>query len=221
MPSEIAPSILSANFGKLDNDISQCLDNGIKYLHVDVMDGSFVPNITIGSAFAKVVANHKPRCIVDTHLMIVKPERHLEDFITAGSDIITVHYEACTHLDRTLFFIKEKGCKAGVAINPSTPVSVLECVLDKVDLVLVMSVNPGFGGQKIITSCIEKVFQLEQIREEKKLSYLIEIDGGVKKDNIAEISKKGADIIVAGSAVFSFGNISENLNSLQTALKEQ
>lgn len=205
---KLAPSILSADFSKLGEQVSLIEKGGADVIHVDVMDGHFVPNISFGAAVMKSL-NGKTNLKYDVHLMIENPDKYIEDFITDNTEYITVHQEACTHLHRTLQHIKSLGIKAGVSINPATPVCMLEDILQDVDMVLVMSVNPGFGGQKFIPVALEKIKKLAQIRSEKGLDFEIEVDGGVTLDNAASISESGADILVAGSAVFGAKNIVE------------
>lgn len=198
---KLAPSILSADFAKLGESVAAIEDGGAALIHVDVMDGHFVPNISFGAAVMKSLNTHTSLSY-DVHLMIENPDNYLEDFMTPKTQYITVHQEACIHLHRTLQHIKSLGAKAGVSINPATPVSMLEDILDDVDLVLVMSVNPGFGGQKFIKNALIKVEKLAQLRAERNLSFEIEVDGGVNLDNARTLADVGADILVAGSAVF-------------------
>lgn len=205
---KLAPSILSADFSKLGEHVSLIEKGGADVIHVDVMDGHFVPNISFGAAVMKSL-NGKTSLKYDVHLMIENPDKYIEDFVTDNTEYITVHQEACTHLHRTLQHIKGLGIKAGVSINPATPVCMLEDILQDVDMVLVMSVNPGFGGQKFIPIALEKIKKLAQIRSEKGLNFEIEVDGGVTLDNATIISEAGADILVAGSAVFGAKDIVE------------
>lgn len=199
---KIAPSILSADFWKLGEDVMMVEKGGADVVHVDVMDGHFVPNITIGPLIVKALKG-RTSLPLDVHLMIKNPGLYLEDFIKAGADYLTVHYEASTHLHREIQVIKQAGVKAGVALNPHTPVSVLEDIIDELDLVLIMSVNPGFGGQKYIPNSAKKLKQIKSLIAEKGLEHIeIEVDGGVKEENIAEIAAAGADILVAGSAIY-------------------
>lgn len=211
---KISPSILSADFARLGEEIRAIDVGGADYIHIDVMDGHFVPNITIGplvvAAVRKVTA--KP---LDVHLMIENPDRYIPDFAQAGADLITVHQEAVPHLHRTIQLIKSLGKKAGVSINPATPVSTLEVILDDLDLVLLMSVNPGFGGQSFIPATLAKIAELRQRIEARGLSVEIEIDGGVKADNIGRIAAAGADVFVAGSAVFSTSDYAQTIALLR------
>jgi ribulose-phosphate 3-epimerase len=198
----IAPSILSADMGNLREDINKIVEGGAKYIHVDVMDGMFVPNISFGFPVLKAV-REMTDAVLDVHLMIADPDRYIEEFAQAGADIICVHAEACTHLHRTIQHIKQLGKKAAVALNPGTPLSVLDYVLEDLDMVLVMSVNPGFGGQKFISSALRKIKDLRKMAEERGLTDLdIEVDGGVCLENLTEVKEAGANIFVAGSAVF-------------------
>lgn len=214
---QLAPSILSANFAQLAEDVA-CIERGkADYIHVDVMDGHFVPNISFGATVMKSLIG-KTKLPFDVHLMIENPDAYLEDFVTPQTEYITVHQEATVHLDRTLAHIKSLGVKAGVAINPATSLTALEWVLDKVDMVLLMSVNPGFGGQKFIPSAMDKVKALAQIREEKNLDFVIEIDGGITLGNAAEVAEAGVDILVAGSAVFGAEDVEERTREFQEVL---
>ena len=212
---KISPSILSADFSRLGEDIQAVDRAGADYIHIDVMDGHFVPNITIGplvvDALRKVT--DKP---LDVHLMIENPDLYIPDFAKAGADIITVHQEAVPHLHRTVQLIKSLGKKAGVSLNPATPVETLDVILDELDLVLIMSVNPGFGGQSFIPSALDKIRALRQRIMQRGLSTELEVDGGVKIDNIGEVVAAGADVLVAGSAVFN----TEDYAATITALRE-
>jgi ribulose-phosphate 3-epimerase len=213
MTIELAPSILSANFAQLAVDAQQALDGGGTVLHVDVMDGHFVPNITIGplvvGSLRKVI-----KVPLDCHLMIENPDLFIPEFVEAGADWISVHEEACVHLDRTLNLISSHNCKPGVVINPATPVESLTEVLDIVHHVLVMSVNPGFGGQKFITNSLNKIAALARMRAERKLHFRIEVDGGVDLDTVGDVVKAGAELLVAGHAVFGHGDIRANTTKL-------
>lgn len=207
---ELAPSILSANFSKLGEDVSSIEKGGADLIHVDVMDGHFVPNISFGAAVMKSL-NGKTELPYDVHLMIENPDKYLEDFVTDKTEYITVHQEACIHLHRTVQHIKGLGIKAGVSINPATSLTMIEEILDDIDLVLIMSVNPGFGGQKFIPSALSKIERLAKIREERGLKFKIEVDGGVTLNNAAQIANAGADILVAGSAVFGADDIANRV----------
>jgi len=198
----VSPSILSADFGCLAAEIKDVLDKGADWIHVDVMDGRFVPNITIGPLVVSAVRKHAPKAFLDVHLMIVEPDKYLVDFREAGSDQITVHAEACTHLHRSIQAIRATGAKPGVSLNPHTPESVLEYVLDDLDLVLVMTVNPGFGGQSLIESQFGKISRIREMIERRGLSTLIEVDGGVKAENAKRFTEAGAHALVSGSGVF-------------------
>ena len=204
----LSPSILSADFSRLGEEIKELDEAGAQYVHIDVMDGMFVPCISFGMPVIRSIRECTDR-IFDIHLMIEEPGRYIDEFAEAGADLITVHAESCRHLDRTIEKIKEKGLLAGVALNPATPVSAISCVLEKVDMVLIMTVNPGFGGQKLIPYTVEKVRELRKIVDEQGLKTDIEVDGGVNLSNVGELMDAGANIIVAGSAVFS-GDVTEN-----------
>lgn len=198
----IAPSLLSADFTRLGEEIQMLNDSRAEWIHFDVMDGMFVPNISFGIPVLKAV-RPLTRRVLDVHLMIEKPERYIQAFKDAGADVLTVHQEACVHLDRTLHAIREAGMKAGVSLNPATPLETIQHVLPLVDVVLIMSVNPGFGGQKFIPYSLDKIRRLYQMIQTQGLKTQIEVDGGVSKDNCREITQAGADILVAGNAVFS------------------
>ena len=204
----LSPAILSADFSRLGEQIKELDEAGAQYVHIDVMDGMFVPSISFGMPVIRAIRGCSDR-IFDVHLMIEEPGRYIADFAEAGADLITVHAESCKHLDRTIESIKERGLLAGVALNPATPVSAISCLLEKVDMVLIMTVNPGFGGQKLIPYTIDKVRELKQLLDEKGLKTDIEVDGGINLSNVREVMEAGANIIVAGSAVFS-GNVTEN-----------
>ena len=210
---EIAPSILSADFTKLADEIAAVEMGGAKVLHVDVMDGHFVPNITIGLPVVKSLRK-ATKLTIDTHLMIEEPSRYAVQFVEAGADMVSVHVEADVHLQRTLVAIREAGAKAGIAINPGTPLSALEEALPYADFVLLMSVNPGFGGQSFIPTSLDKLRRLKKMIEDRGLSTRIEIDGGIDSGNISEIVKAGAEIIVAGSAVYGGGRPAEAVQEL-------
>lgn len=202
MSVKIAPSILAADFANLQKEVEMLNASEADYIHVDIMDGVFVPNISFGFPVTEAIKRHAEKPL-DVHLMIVNPDKYLEEFKKAGAEIISVHFEACVHLHRTLQHIKALGCKAGVAINPHTPIEHLENILEEVDLVCLMSVNPGFGGQKFIPNTFSKVKKLRKMIEDKGLSTLIEIDGGVNQGNAPLLMEAGADVLVAGNFVFS------------------
>ncbi len=204
----LAPSILSADFAELGNQVRKLDEAGAQYVHIDVMDGMFVPSISFGMPIIRCLRSCSDR-IFDVHLMIEEPVRYVAEFADAGADLITVHAESCKHLDRTIERIKELGLLAGVALNPATPLSAVEYILPRVDMVLIMSVNPGFGGQKLIPYTISKIRKLKEMIEESGLKTDIEVDGGVNLENVTEVLDAGANIIVAGSAVFQ-GDIMEN-----------
>ncbi|GAC1617630.1 MAG: ribulose-phosphate 3-epimerase [Candidatus Acidiferrum sp.] len=219
MKIELAPSILSANFGQLASDTQAALDAGGTIVHVDVMDGHFVPNITIGPL---VVASLRKtiKAPFDCHLMIENPDQFIPAFAEAGANWISVHQEACVHLDRTLHLIESHGCKPGVVINPATPVHAIDEVLDLVHHVLVMSVNPGFGGQKFIRNSLKKIETLVKFRESRGLNFRIEIDGGVDVNTVGDIVRAGAELLVAGNALFGKGNLQDNARMLLDAARE-
>ncbi len=198
----IAPSVLAADFGNLQRDIKMLNQSAAEWIHLDVMDGVFVPNISYGMPIIKTIDELTDK-VLDVHLMIVQPERYISAFKEVGADVLTVHYEASTHLHRTIQTIKNDGMQAGVALNPHTPVHVLEDIIKEIDLVLIMSVNPGFGGQKFIQHTYEKIVQLTELIDKKNTDVLIEVDGGVGPGNAAQLSQLGADVLVAGNAVFS------------------
>jgi ribulose-phosphate 3-epimerase len=219
MAIELAPSILSANFARLGDDAKAALDGGGTVLHVDVMDGHFVPNITIGPLVVASLRKTLPDAILDCHLMIENSDDYIPAFAEAGANWISVHQEACVHLHRTLQLIESQGCKPGVVLNPATPVHTLDEVLDMVHHVLVMSVNPGFGGQKFIPGALQKIKTLAEVREALGLTFRIEIDGGVALDTVGEIVRAGAEILVAGNGVFANGDIRENAKKLLEAAR--
>jgi len=197
--TKFAPSILNADFSNLQAEI-ESIDKA-DYIHLDVMDGHFVPNMSFGPALIKSIRPHSS-LVFDTHLMIEAPDKFIDEFAEAGSDIITIHQEATNHLDRTINYVKSKGCKAGVSLNPATSLKELEYVLEDIDMVLIMSVNPGFGGQKFIPQMLKKITKLKEIIEMNKLNVDIEVDGGINLSNVRDIVNAGADVIVAGSAIF-------------------
>jgi ribulose-phosphate 3-epimerase len=212
----ILPSILSADFARLGEEIASVERGGTTMLHVDVMDGHFVPNITLGPPVVESIRKIT-KSVLDVHLMITDPDKFASSFVEAGADQVSVHYEAATHLDRTLKHIQSMGARAGVVLNPATPVSVLEDVLDVADYVLVMSVNPGFGGQAFIPNSLKKIRRLDQMRRERGLPFRIEIDGGVNPDNVEAIVRAGCDWLVAGSSVFHSADSTSAVQQLQQA----
>ena len=215
---KIAPSILSADFANLQRDVEMINQSNADWFHVDVMDGVFVPNISLGLPVISAIKRHATKPL-DVHLMIVQPERYISDFKKAGADVLTVHYEACIHLHRTIGAIKEADMLAGVALNPHTSVSYLQDILLDIDLVCLMSVNPGFGGQKFISKCLQKIKKLDEIREKKKLNFLIEVDGGINSETIQSVSRAGCDVFVAGSAIFGQDkDVKKNIKDLRSKL---
>lgn len=209
----IAPSILAADFANLQRDIEMINKSEAQWLHIDIMDGVFVPNISFGMPVLQAIKKHTKKTL-DVHLMIVNPDLYISTFANIGANILTVHYEACTHLHRTIQNIHDNGMKAGVALNPHTPISVLENIIQDIDLVLIMSVNPGFGGQSFIENTYTKITQLKKLVEEKNTTVLIEIDGGVNANNAPKLLEAGADALVAGNFVFSSQNPLNTINEL-------
>lgn len=210
----LAPSILAADFTKLGENIQDALKGGTSWIHCDIMDGHFVPNISYGPGIVKAAKKAAPEAFFDVHLMIENPDQYVENFVEAGADLISVHYETCPHLHRSIQNIKKYGLMAGVVINPATPLSSIEPILADVDLVLIMSVNPGFGGQSFIESSYERLTELAALRDSKDLGFLIQVDGGVNLKNIEKVAKAGADILVAGSSVFSAEDITARVQEL-------
>jgi len=216
---ELAPSILSADFARLAEEVRAASEGGGSVIHVDIMDGHFVPNLTIGPPVMRSLRK-ATKLPLDCHLMIENPDQFIPDFAEAGADWISVHQEACRHLNRTLHLIKSHDCLAGVVINPATPVDTLVEVLDIVDYVLVMSVNPGFGGQKFIPSTLHKLRRLAEIRSQQGLNFRIEVDGGISLDTVADVVRAGAEILVAGNAVFGGGDPRKNAQAVLKAATE-
>lgn len=215
----LSPSILAADFTKLGEQIREAGEAGAQYIHFDVMDGMFVPSITFGMPVLSSIRKATDK-ILDVHLMIENPERYVEEFAKCGADLITVHVESCRHLDRVITQIHQSGAKAGVALNPATSLSTLDYILDKVDMVLVMTVNPGFGGQKFIESSCRKIQELRERITAMGLQTDIEVDGGINKETLPKVLEAGANVIVAGSAIFK-GNVRKNVQELQALMEEE
>ena len=216
---KIAPSILSADFSRLGEEVRRVEEAGADWIHVDVMDGAFVPNITVGPFILEAVRK-VTSLPLDVHLMIERPEQYISEFADAGADVITVHFEACTHLHRTIQAIKEKGKKAGVSVNPATPLVSIKYVLGDIDLLLIMSVNPGFGGQRFIPSALEKIKKARQMVDKIGANVSIEVDGGVKLENIGEVASAGADIFVSGSGVFGTKDYKKTIEEMKRIIGE-
>lgn len=214
---KIAPSILSADFSKLGEEVNLISEKGADFIHIDVMDGKFVPNITFGPPVIKSIRRYTDK-VFDVHLMIEEPGRFVDDFISAGADLITLHYESDRHIDRTINCIKSKGVKVGIALNPGTPVSAIKDLIPSLDMVLIMSVNPGFGGQKFIKYSVDKIAEVKKLKDLHNKEMLIQVDGGIDPSNIKMVVDAGANVIVAGSAVFKDGKVEENIKALRGAI---
>jgi ribulose-phosphate 3-epimerase len=214
----LAPSILAADYTRLGEQIEECTDSGVRWIHCDIMDGHFVPNISFGASIVKA-ARSITDAYLDVHLMIENPDKYIEAFVDAGADHITVHQEVCPHLHRTIQTIRQHGLTAGVALNPATSLQTIEPILQDVDMVLAMSVNPGFGGQSFIEATYKRLQQLRTIRDEHGAGFLIEVDGGVNLENIQNVTQSGADVLVTGSAVFKAKNIPKRIEELTKKAK--
>lgn len=217
-PVLIAPSILSADFARLGEEVNAVLDAGADMVHFDVMDNHYVPNLTVGPLICQALRNHGIKAPIDVHLMVEPVDRLIPDFARAGATYMTVHPEATRHVDRTLGLIRENGCKSGLVFNPATPLNWLDYVLDKLDLVLIMSVNPGFGGQKFIESSLDKIRRVRKTIDDSGYSIRLEVDGGVKTDNIGRIAAAGADTFVAGSAIFGSSDYAATISAMRAQI---